>query len=364
MEKVLPTQAEMERAAYGRDASYDGIFYVCVRTTGIFCRPSCTARKPNKKNVVYHATVRDCLLDGFRPCKRCRPLAVGGDGAEWLAPLLAAVEREPTRRFTDADLTAMGISPHRARRYFSRNFDMTFQAYHRARRMGLALASLRGGEDCAAVAYDHSFESLSGFRDAFKRTFGEPPGRSSALQCIHTTRIETPIGPMVAAATEVGVCLLEFADRRALQRETEFLRRRLGAAFLPGRNEHLDRLRDELRAYFDGMLHSFTVPLLTPGTLFQQTVWENLRWIPSGQTLSYARLAVQIGRPGAQRAVGRANGDNRMAIIIPCHRVVRNDGTLCGYGGGLWRKKYLLDLERRACERISAEVRRPASLVG
>ncbi len=354
----------MEKAAYGKDASYDGIFYVCVRTTGIFCRPSCSARKPNKKNVVYHATVRDCLLDGYRPCKRCRPLAVGAEDTTWLAPLLSAVERDPARRLTDTDLTAMGISPHRARRYFTRNFDMSFQAYHRARRMGLALASLRNGEDCTAVAYDHSYESLSGFRDAFKKTFGAPPGRSGDVQCIQTTRLDTPIGPMVAGATEDGVCLLEFADRRALQRELTFLRQRLRAAFLPGRNEHLDILRTQLAEYFDGRRTSFTVPLITPGTLFQQTVWENLRRIPFGKTLSYSKLATQIGRPGAQRAVGRANGDNRIAILIPCHRVVRDDGTLCGYGGGLWRKKFLLDLEEKVSRAVSSEGVRSRPIFG
>jgi AraC family transcriptional regulator of adaptative response/methylated-DNA-[protein]-cysteine methyltransferase len=347
MKHVLPAPAEMHRALYGKDVSYDGIFYACVRTTGVFCRPSCTARKPNKKNVVYHATVRDCLLDGFRPCKRCRPLAVGPDDAKWLAHLLAEVEHDPARRLTDGDLTQMGISPHRARRYFSRNFNMTFQAYHRARRMGLALASLRGGEDCAAVAYDHSYESLSGFRDAFKRTFGATPGRSSGLKCIYTARIETPLGAMVAGANEDGICLLEFADRRALPGELAFLRERLRAAFLPGSNPHLERLRIELAEYFEGQRRTFTAPLITPGTLFQRTVWENLRRIPYGQTLSYSRLARQLGRPGAQRAVGRANGDNRVAILIPCHRVVKEDGMLCGYGGGLWRKRFLLDLECR-----------------
>ncbi len=227
---------------------------------------------------------------------------------------------------------------------------MTFQAYHRSRRMGLALASLRAGEDCTAVAYDHSYESLSGFRDAFKRTFGATPGRSDAVQCIHTGRLETPIGPMVAGATDDGICLLEFADRRALQTETAFLRERLAGAFLPGRHRHLDRLREELGEYFDGQRRAFSVPLITPGTFFQQTVWENLRRIPFGQTLSYSRLAKQIGRPGAQRAVGRANGDNRIAILIPCHRVVKDDGTLCGYGGGVWRKRFLLDLESRAVQ--------------
>lgn len=340
------SDVEMSRAMFGKDRSYDGLFYVCVRTTGVFCRPSCGARKPLKKNVVFHAGVRDCLLDGFRPCKRCRPLARDAEDRQWLDLLIARVEQGPSEKLGDKELAQMGVSPHRARRYFTRNFGMTFQAYHRTRRMGMALVQLKAGEDETAVAYDQSYESLSGFRDAFKRVFGTTPGRSRSVRCMQTTRVETPLGPMVAAATDQGVCLLEFADRRAFEREMADLRGRLGAGIVPGRNPHLDRLARELEEYFDGTRQAFSVPLLPVGTPFQERVWEELRRIPYGTTLSYAEMARRIGRPGSQRAVGRANGDNRIAILIPCHRVVRGDGTLCGYGGGLWRKQHLLDLEQ------------------
>ncbi len=348
MIKTLPSESEMDRAMYARDAAYDGLFFACMRTTGVFCRPSCGARKPKKKNLIYHRTVRDCLLDGFRPCKRCRPLAINGHAEDWLDELIEKIEKAPAERLSDADLSSAGISPYRVRRYFVRNFGMTFQAYHRARRMGLALEQLQAGDGSLPVAFDHSYESLSGFRDAFKRTFGTTPGRSAGLRRIVTMRVETPIGPMVAGATEDGVCLLEFADRRAFQRQMATLRNRLKAVIVPGHNGHLDRLRRELSEYFDGKLRTFTVPLAFPGTIFQRDVWEELRRIPFGTTISYAELARRIGHPGSQRAVGRANGDNRIAIIIPCHRVVRDDGTLCGYGGGLWRKQHLLDLERAA----------------
>lgn len=359
MIKMLPRESEMERAMYARDASYDGLFYACVRTTGVFCRPSCAARKPNKKNLIYHGTVRDCLLDGFRPCKRCRPLAANGDAADWLDKLIERIERSPCERLTDADLSASGVSPYRVRRYFVRNFGMTFQAYHRARRMGLALEQLQAGGGSISVAFDQSYESLSGFRDAFKRVFGTTPGRSAGVRRIVTTRVDTPLGPMVAGATEEGVCLLEYADRRAFQRQMEALRRRLHSVIVPGRNAHLDRLAEELAEYFEGKRQSFSVPLVFPGTAFQQSVWKELRRIPFGETISYAELARRIGHPGAQRAVGRANGDNRIAILIPCHRVVKEDGTLCGYGGGVWRKQHLLDLEqgRAQCRESSARVK-------
>ncbi|NNM25076.1 MAG: bifunctional transcriptional activator/DNA repair protein Ada [Phycisphaerales bacterium] len=337
----------MLRATMAKDTAYDGIFFACVKTTGIFCRPSCPARKPLPRNIVFHASVRECLLDGYRPCKRCRPLANVGSAGPWLDRLLAAVEADPSGRVTDADLRAMDISPYRARRHFQQHFGLTFQAYHRARRMGLALGALRRGADSAAVGYDHGFESASGFREAFERTFGTTPGRSADVTCIHSRTLESPLGPLVSCATDAGVCLLEFADRPALERQLATLRRRLRGAIVPGGSPHLDHLERELAEYFDGARADFTVPLLTPGTPFQERVWKTLRTIPPGETRSYDWIARTLGRPGGQRAVGRANGDNRVAIVVPCHRVVRTGGALGGYGGGVWRKRFLLDLEAK-----------------
>lgn len=335
----------MLEATLGRDTSYDGVFLVAVRTTGIFCRPSCPARKPRPENMEYFGRVNDALLAGYRPCKRCRPMDANGRPPAWVGQLMALVEEDPSRRLRDVDLRCASIDPTRARRYFTRHYGMTFQAYHRARRMGLALVQLRRGADLNATAVDSGFASCSGFRDAFGRIFGRPPGAGRKLNMVVTAQLESPLGPLVAAANEQGVCLLEFADRRALERQIQTLRRRLDCTILPGSNRHLARLSDELERYFAGQLREFSVPLVTPGTDFQEAVWARLKQIPFGQTLSYGQLATDLGRSGAQRAVGGANGDNRIAIVIPCHRVVQADGQLRGYGGGLWRKKYLLELE-------------------
>jgi len=222
---------------------------------------------------------------------------------------------------------------------------MTFQAYQRARRLGMALTQIRQGRGVVDVALGHGYESSSGFRDAFSRKFGKPPGRAKRDQCIFTELIESPVGPLLIGATDVGICLLEFSDRRAIEKQVEVVRRRLGWAVVPGKHRHLDALRRQLTEYFAGARRRFNVPLVYPGTEFQRKVWEGLLRIPYGETWSYERLAEEVGSPGAQRAVGTANGANRIAIVIPCHRVVNKDGKLGGYGGGLWRKQTLLDLE-------------------
>ncbi len=346
MLKSLPPQDEMYRALLLKDASYEGVFIVGVRSTGVFCRPSCTARKPKRENVEFFPAAREALAAGYRPCKRCRPLEPAGEAPDWLRNLLAEVDKDPSRRWRDQDLRDRGLDPGRVRRWFTREHDMTFHAYLRSRRLGLALGRIKQGDDLAGTAFGHGYESDSGFREAFEKYFGATPGRSRERGLMHVTRLSSPLGPLVAGATDVGICLLEFTDRRMLEKQLSVLDRRLGCAAAPGSNEMLDRLQSQLAEYFDGRRRDFDLPLIAPGTDFQEKVWAELRRIPPGWTLSYRELAERLGKPGAQRAVGRANGDNRIAILIPCHRVVRDDGQLGGYGGGLWRKKFLLDLER------------------
>jgi AraC family transcriptional regulator of adaptative response/methylated-DNA-[protein]-cysteine methyltransferase len=342
---ALPPIAEMERAYRSSDASYNGLFFLGVRTTGIFCRPTCPARKPLPKNVEYFATARAALVAGYRPCKRCRPLEVD-DGPPWASQLLAEVERDPASRITDRELSARGIDPATARRHFLRRYGMTFQAFARARRLAGALQQIRNGGALDAAAFDCGYESHSGFREAFARTFGDSPRRLRQRDCVRVSWLDSPLGPLVAGATADGVCLLEFSDRRMLETQLATVRRLFAAPVVPGSNDHLEALRAELAAYFAGELRSFSVPLVYPGTPFQVRVWNALRAIPFGETRSYEDLAKTVGTPQGVRAVGRANGQNRIAIVIPCHRVVRKSGDLGGYGGGLRRKQFLLKLER------------------
>lgn len=335
----------MLEAFLSRDASFDGIFVTGVHTTGIFCRPTCSARKPRPENVSFFAAAHDALLAGYRPCRRCRPLEPEGTPPDWLRPLLDDLETDPTRRWRDSDVRARGLSPERVRRWFKKHHGMTFQAYSRARRLGAALGRVQDGDAVGRSAFEVGYESLSGFQEAFRRYFGEPPTALDGRNVAFVDRISTPLGPMLAAATDEGLCLLEFVDRRMLPRQVERIRRGLKVVFAPGRNEVIDRTAGQLDAYFDGTRTDFDLPLAPCGSPFQRSVWSELLAIPPGETRSYADVAEAVGRPKAVRAVGTANGANALAIVIPCHRVVGADGRLAGYGGGLWRKKRLLELE-------------------
>jgi AraC family transcriptional regulator, regulatory protein of adaptative response / methylated-DNA-[protein]-cysteine methyltransferase len=342
---TMPQIKEMQRAYLAKDASYDGIFFLAVRTTGIFCRPSCPARRPLPGNVDYFSSVYAALDAGYRPCKRCRPLDTNGKPPEWVNTAMELVKGKE-EKIKDTDLRAAGIDPFRLRRYFQKHYGMTFQAYCRSQRLGSAFDQLRRGTRLDDVALGNGYESHSGFRDAFSRTFGRPPGKTNGLDCIVVSWVESPVGPLVTAANDRGICLLEFSDPKRLDMQSAALKKAFSCAIVPGRNAHLELLEKELQQYFAGKLTQFSVPLVFPGTPFQERVWNQLLRIPYGRTRSYEDLARQIGSEGAQRAVGHANGQNRIAIVIPCHRVVNKDGKLGGYGGGLWRKQFLLDLEQ------------------
>jgi AraC family transcriptional regulator of adaptative response/methylated-DNA-[protein]-cysteine methyltransferase len=351
--ELLPPSDMMYRALVNRDSSFEGIFFVGVRTTGIFCRPTCTAKKPARQNVDFFATPSEALHGGYRPCLRCKPMDPDKRPPKLIERLRAEVERAPGGRLTDKELAALSIDPSTARRQFKRHYGMTFQAYHRARRMGLALREVRKGGRVDEAKNGSGFESASGFREAFTRIFGDPPTAAKSRSCMFAERIDTPLGTMVAVADDEGLRLLEFADRRALEGELSILRKRLKTNVVPGEHPHLDATRAQLSDYFAGKRLEFDLPLAPIGSEFQMRAWKILRSIPVAETRSYSWMAEQLGDRGARRAVGRANGTNMICIVIPCHRVIRADGTLCGYGGGLWRKKWLLDHERKSVERLS-----------
>jgi AraC family transcriptional regulator of adaptative response/methylated-DNA-[protein]-cysteine methyltransferase len=255
------------------------------------------------------------------------------------------VNNNPDRKYKDQYLRDAGLDPNRVRRWFKKNHGMTFQAYLRALRIGQAFGRIKYGESVTHTAFDSGYDSLSGFSDTFKKSTGFSPSKSVSENIITVTRILTPLGPMLAGATNTGICLLEFIDRRMLERQLSIISKRLKATILPGSNRYFDELNIQISEYFDGKRKNFSVPIELIGSEFQIKVWNVLLKIPYGSTLSYQQVAKKLDAPKALRPVANANGANRIGIIIPCHRVIGADGNLTGYGGGLWRKKYLLDLE-------------------
>ena len=318
-----------------------------MKTTGIFCRPTCRAKRPKAENVEFFPTVSEALHGGYRPCRLCRPM----DNTKPVPPLVErlrrAAETAADGRVTDKDLVAMGVEPSTARRQFRAYHGMTFHAYQRARRMGLALRDVKSGKPVADIQAARGYESTSGFREAFTRVFGAPPRGAKGGICLLAQRMETPLGSMLALADDQNLRLLEFTDRRGLERELVVLRRRLKCAIVPGTNAVLTETQRQLTRYFAGESLAFDLPLAPVGSDFQRKVWAELQRIPAGRTRSYAEMARRVRLPNGHRAVARANGSNMLALVIPCHRVIRSDGNLCGYAGGIWRKQRLIEHERK-----------------
>jgi len=342
----LPPSNEMYRALLNKDVSYEGVFIAAIKTTGIFCRSSCTARKPKQENVEYFSNCTEALSFGFRPCKICKPLEALGETPRWIKELLIEVAKSDNPRMKDYQLREKGIEPARLRRWFNKHHGMTFQAYLRALRLNQAIGRIKHDAKVVDTAFDSGYESLSGFGEAFKKLIGISPKSSKSQTLVTITRILTPLGPMIAGATDKGLCLLEFSDRRMLETQLKRLTNLLNASFVTGEHSLFPELNKQLNDYFCGTLKAFDLPLDLAGTAFQQQVWRVLMQIPFGKTRSYQQQAEAINNPKAVRAVAKANGDNRISIIIPCHRVIGKNGALTGYGGGLWRKQRLLELEQ------------------
>lgn len=334
------------KALLEKNTEYEGVFYVGVKTTGVFCRPTCPARKPKFENCEFYETAQQALLASYRPCQRCRPLSHPNHVSEMVRQLVEAVEKDPERRWKGQDFKNLSVDESTARRQFKKRFGMTFVEYARARRMGLALKNIRAGKTIIDTQLSTGYESSSGFRDAFSRIMGAAPTLLENSQVLKASWIDTPLGPMIAIGDEAAIYLLEFVDRRGLEREVERLRKRTKSAIIPGITESIKSIEHELTQYFKGKLTMFKTPITLIGSPFQKSVWEQLMRIPPGETRSYLDLAVSLGKPTAFRAVAQANGANQLAIMIPCHRVINANGDLGGYGGGLTRKSWLLHHER------------------
>jgi AraC family transcriptional regulator of adaptative response/methylated-DNA-[protein]-cysteine methyltransferase len=351
----LPDHDTLYIALDQRDDSYEGRVWVGVTSTGIFCRLSCPARTPKPENCQWFTSVGDCIEAGFRPCKRCRPLAPIADTDPIIQTLLAALEKRPTYRFSEGDITRMGLDPSTVRRAFKRHFGMTFLEMSRQRRLREGFTTLAKGGPVLEAQLDAGFESPSAFRTAFAKLMGQTPSSFVKDALLRVDWIDTPLGPMVAVCDKYSLHLLDFVDRKALPGFIKKLQKYAKGSLGFGRFDVTDQVEQELSAYFNSDCADFTVKLAYHGSPFTQEVWDALQCIPAGETRTYSDMARAVDRPASVRAVARANGANQIALILPCHRVIGMDGSLTGYGGGLWRKQRLIDLERSYKDRPSLD---------
>ncbi|WP_394227249.1 bifunctional transcriptional activator/DNA repair enzyme AdaA [Paracoccus marcusii] len=339
----MPDHDDLYAALLARDPGYDGRALVGVTSTGIFCRLSCPARKPRRDNCRWFADAAAARAAGFRPCLRCRP---EGQVPTLVATLGAALAADPARRWSEAELTALGHDPSTVRRLFRQHLGTSFLQLARAARLRAGLTTLTQGGRMIDAQLDAGFDSASGFRQAFTRLFGHAPHQMRGAADLRADWIDTPLGGMIAIADDDALHLLEFTDRKALPQGLRRLSVMAGGRIGLGRTAVTDRAEAALARFFAGSDGRLDLPVRLRGTPFQTRVWQELQAIPAGRTRSYAQLAAAIGHPTAVRAVAAANGANRLALVVPCHRVIGTDGTMTGYAGGLWRKERLIALER------------------
>lgn len=333
---------EAWQAVRARDRSFDGRFVTGVHSTGIYCRPSCAARHPRRENVRFYATVAEAEAAGLRACKRCLPADIARDEVA-VAQALALLREGEEAVTLDQLAQETGYSPTHFQRVFKRAIGLSPAAYIRALKLERAGEALSEGASVTEAVYAAGYGAPSRFYEASEGKMGMAPSawrNGGAGVTIRWAVVETTLGAMLVAATDKGVCRLSFNEG------PEALVRRFPRADLVEGGEAFAGLLAEVIAAVEQPGDSRAIPLDVQGTAFQQAVWQELQRIPKGETRSYAQIAAAVGKPGAVRATGSANGANNVSVLIPCHRVVRTDGTLGGYAWGLEIKRELLRREQ------------------
>ena len=324
-----------------RDRSWDGRVIGAVHTTGIYCKPSCPARRPKRENVTFYSSTKEARAAGFRPCLRCKPDEVGRD-REAVAKAVKLIEAAEESLTLDELAGAVGYAPHHFQRIFKRDLGVSPADYARGLRNQRTEVALKANGRVTDAVYDAGYAGPSSFYSDAKERLGMTPSAwrdGGRGETIRWTYFDSPLGQMLIAATSKGICRLTFDD------SPDALRRLFPKAPIVADSGGLKELVEGALEAIERPLAAHELPIDVAGTAFQEAVWRELRKIPVGETRSYAQIAAAIGQPTAVRAVGTANGDNHVAVLIPCHRVIRSDGTLGGYAGGLDRKRKLLAAE-------------------
>lgn len=329
------------QAVLARDRTFDGRFFTGVLSTGIYCRPSCSARHPRRENVRFFDQAEAAQAAGLRACLRCRPGDIARDEQAVANALTALADVEAVPSLAELAAT-VGYSPSHFQRVFKRAVGLSPAEYVRAGRIERAGAALSDGTSVTAAIYEAGYGAASRFYEASRDRMGMTPsawrdgGRGVTIRW---AAVATSLGDMLVAATPRGVCRLSFREGR------EELVARFPRAELVEGDERFAALLADVVGAVERPGHSQAIPLDVQGTAFQEAVWRELQRIPAGETRTYAQIAAAVGKPGAVRAAGSANGANNVAVLIPCHRVIRSDGTLGGYAYGETIKRELLRRE-------------------
>ena len=345
------------QAVLERDRRFDGQFVFAVSTTGVYCRPSCPARRPRRENVSYFALPEAAEQSGFRACKRCRPhLSPASDPQISLVRRACRLIEHELDESIDLETLGrhLGLSSFHLQRTFKSIMGVTPRDYAEACRTTRFKTAVRDGKSVTAAMYDAGYGSSSRLYERANSELGMTPAtyrRAGADTVIEYATTRSPLGYLLVAATKKGLCSVTLGDNVA-QLEAN-LRNEYAAAEIRQNNPALEAVIDQIVAHLKGKQPHLSLPLDIRATAFQRQVWQALQQIPYGSTLSYGEVAAAIGRPTAVRAVARACATNPVALVIPCHRVIREDKSLGGYRWGMERKKSLLKAEKRAASKAA-----------
>lgn len=343
-------------AVLARDGSYDGEFFFAVSSTGVYCRPSCPAKRPRRENVTFFRRPAEAEQAGYRACLRCRPKASGRNPqTETVHQICRYIEQHLDEPVTlDRLGEAFGLSPFHLQRTFKKALGITPKAYADSCRMGLLKRNLQAGRSVTHALYDAGYSSSSRLYERTASQLGMTPDkyrRGAVAASIRYSCTKSPLGRMLVAATEKGICAIQFGDTD--DELVEGLKREFPFAVRKRDDESMRSWTNTVLSQISGHKLNRSLPLDIQATAFQKRVWTHLQSLPFGTTQSYGEVAKAIGQPSAARAVARACATNRIAVAIPCHRVVREDGEMGGYRWGVERKRTLLELEQQGSERPS-----------